>query len=644
MTLLLTCVGNCGWMSRASAQGSGEGAGRRNDGLKWTTRQPAQESEDEPVELPETRSELAQEVGRVKRNSNSQVDAPYSLVDKRGAVRYYIQPGEGMDLEPFLNRVVQIRGEANSLQNESIQVLDVSNISLPETTQPPTMPPQRYASPGSRQQGPREYYDRRAPARMDPYREQAGAAHRYAHGPSANPIRQSSFQDALSQPMVEETPTPAPDRRQDNSPNGQMNDDLEPIPHHFDDEIDLMPNCAGCGSCQGCRMRTGCSQSCCDPCPNGGCPSPGMTWIRAEYLYWWTQGMHLPPLVTTGPDATQPGFLGSPGTQILFGADSVNGFGRSGVRVTLGTWLNTCQTFGIEADYFGLVSANTNYFAASDGVGNPIISRPFFDTRGDLTNQNVEIVSSPGILAGSIDIQTSTSLQSAGVRGLFNLCCKQNCYSGSRFCGMNGPGVSRLDFLLGYRFMTLNDRVSINENLNTLNVQPQANFRVNDSFVSQNQFHGVELGTRMQKYRGRWSLDLLSKVAIGNVNQVVTINGATAITQVGTPTLTLPGGLLAQQTNIGRYSRNDLGLIPEIGANVGYQLTPRLRATFGYTFLFWANVARAGEQIDFNVNSNLLPGRGGATVPFGDPRHPLFAFNENSFWAQGVSTGLDFRW
>src|SRR5205814_3879777 len=108
-----------------------------------------------------------------------------------------------------------------------------------------------------------------------------------------------------------------------------------------------------------------------------------------------------------------------------------------------------------------------------------------------------------------------------------------------------------------------------------------------------------ELGTRMQKYRGRWSLDLLSKVAIGNVNQVVTINGATAITQIGTPTLTLPGGLLAQQTNIGRYSRNDLGLIPEIGANVGYQLTPRLRATFGYTFLFWANVARAGEQIDF---------------------------------------------
>jgi hypothetical protein len=313
----------------------------------------------------------------------------------------------------------------------------------------------------------------------------------------------------------------------------------------------------------------------------------------------------------------------------------------------MGTWLNVCQTVGVEADYFGLVFANTNYSAASDAFGSPIISRPFFDTRGDLDNQNVEIVSSPGILAGSINIQTSTSLQSAGIHGLFNLCCRQNCNSCnscSSCCGMNGPNISRVDLLLGYRFMTLSDRISINENLNTLNVVPAVNFLVNDGFITQNQFHGAEIGTKIQKYRGRWSLDLLSKIAIGNVTQTVTINGATAITQAGGPTTVFQGGLLAQQTNIGRYSRNELGLIPELGATMGYQITPRLRATLGYTFLFWANVARAGEQIDFNVNSNYLPGRMGTTVPFGDPRTPLFAFHENSFWAQGVSTGLDFRW
>lgn len=635
-------------MSRASAQDSGERE-RRNENLNWTTRKSVQTSDDEAVEQPASRSEMAQEVGRIKRNSNSKVDAPYSLVDKWGAVRFYIQPGDGMDLEPFLNRVVRIRGEANSLRNESVQVLDVSNISLPETAQERPMPaPQRYASPAPRTRNPTENYHRRSPPRMDPYDDQAGNENRHAHGPSGGAVRQSSFQDALSQPTVEETPTPAPDRSRGNVRSAPVHEDeLTPVPHNFDDEIDLMPNCAGCGSCQGCRSRTGCTQSCCDPCGAGCCTTPGMTWIRAEYLYWWTQGMHVPPLVSTGPQGDpglpnyQPGFLGYPGTQILFGGEGVNRFGRSGMRFTLGTWLNMCQTIGVEADYFGLATANTNFFAASNGVGEPVISRPFFDTRGDLMNQNVEIVSAPGILDGSVAVQASTSLQSAGIRGLFNLCCSQTCYSGSPWWGMNGPGYSRLDFLLGYRFATLNDRVTVNENLNTLDTQVPLNIRVHDSFVSQNQFHGADLGFKIQKYRGRWSLDLLSKVAIGNVNQVVTILGATAFTQAGASTQVLPGGLLAQQTNIGRYSRNDLGLIPELGATVGYQLTPRLRATFGYTFMFWSNVARAGEQIDFNVNSNYLPP---AVAITGDPRHPLFVFNENSFWAQGINTGLDFRW
>jgi hypothetical protein len=625
MALLLSCVGNCGWMSKASAQ----------------------DSRDEASEQTTSRGQLAQEVGRIKRNTNSNTDAPYSLVDKWGTVRYYIQPGEGMDLEPFLNRVVRVQGDASSLQNESVQVLDVEKVSLPEAPQNRSMPAQqRYATQGPRQQQrPTEGNYRRAPARTEQYREFAEEEYPHAHRPAVHSVR-TSYQDNVVQPNAEETPTPAPDRRPTDVRSEPMhNDHLTPIPQILqDEEINLMPNSAGCGSCQGCRSRQGCSQSCCDPCRGGCCPSPGMVWIRAEYLYWWTQGMHLPPMVSTGPDATQPGFLGSPGTQVLFGGNSVNGFGRSGVRLTAGMWLNPCQTIGVEADYFGLVSANTNFFAASDGNGSPIISRPFFDTRGDLDNQNVEIVSSPGILSGSVSVNATTSLQSAGIRGVFNLCCKQKCYDNSCFCGLNGPGVSRFDFLLGYRYMTLNDGVNVHENLNSLLVQAPGNIQVNDSFVSQNQFHGVEIGTRMQKYRGRWSMDLLSKVAIGNVNQVVVINGATAITPPGGPTQTFQGGLLAQTTNIGRYSRNDLGFIPELGANLGYQLTPRLRATFGYTFMYWGNVARAGEQIDFNVNSNYLARKPVPSVPFGDPRHPLFAFNENSFWAQGISTGLDLRW
>jgi len=79
-----------------------------------------------------------------------------------------------------------------------------------------------------------------------------------------------------------------------------------------------------------------------------------------------------------------------------------------------------------------------------------------------------------------------------------------------------------------------------------------------------------------------------------------------------------------------------------LGATLGYQLTPRLRATFGYTFIYLSNVARPGDQIDTNVNSRLLPND---TRPLaGDTQHPQFVFQESAFWAQGISVGLDFRW
>jgi hypothetical protein len=98
---------------------------------------------------------------------------------------------------------------------------------------------------------------------------------------------------------------------------------------------------------------------------------------------------------------------------------------------------------------------------------------------------------------------------------------------------------------------------------------------------------------------------------------------------------------LAQASNIGRYNQNQFCVVPELGANVGYQLTPRLRLICGYTFIYWSRVARAGDQIDFNVNGSQLPNSG--IAPTGDTRHPAFAFQQTDFWAQGINAGLDYR-
>jgi hypothetical protein len=198
-----------------------------------------------------------------------------------------------------------------------------------------------------------------------------------------------------------------------------------------------------------------------------------------------------------------------------------------------------------------------------------------------------------------------------------------------------------LDFLVGYRYARLSDNLGINENLTSLVANNPGTFLVNDRFSTQNTFNGVEFGTSLQANRARWTVELLTKLAMGTVNEMVSIDGSTTTTQFGSPT-TSAGGLLAQSTNIGNYSRNQFAVMPQLGANLGYQLTPRLRATFGYTFLYLSRVVRPGDQIDLDVNSRLLPND---TRPLaGDTQHPAFAFQETDFWAQGISAGLDFRW
>ena len=95
-------------------------------------------------------------------------------------------------------------------------------------------------------------------------------------------------------------------------------------------------------------------------------------------------------------------------------------------------------------------------------------------------------------------------------------------------------------------------------------------------------------------------------------------------------------------SNIGRYYRNAFSVVPEGGINLGWNITPRIKATVGYTFLYWSDVARPGNLIDRNVNPAYQP-----TNQFygigGGPNTPTFSFHETGFWAQGVNFGLEFK-
>jgi len=190
--------------------------------------------------------------------------------------------------------------------------------------------------------------------------------------------------------------------------------------------------------------------------------------------------------------------------------------------------------------------------------------------------------------------------------------------------------------------LRLDDGLGIREELTSTDIDNLGAFLVQDTFRTRNFFHGGEIGLRFETQRGRWSLDFLPKIAFGNTHETATIFGSTRTTEAdGTRPTPGLGGLLALSSNIGSYTRDAFAVVPEVGVTLGCQITPRLRSTFGYTFIYWSRVARAGDQIDFKVNPTLLPNGG---PPEGDTSHPAFAFHETSFWAQGLNFGLDYRW
>ena len=87
-------------------------------------------------------------------------------------------------------------------------------------------------------------------------------------------------------------------------------------------------------------------------------------YARGEYLALWVTDDPLPALVTTSPAGTprvDAGVLGAPGTEVLFGQESVNDRPYQGGRLTFGYWLDDAHTFSWEAQLWmaspGSVSA-----------------------------------------------------------------------------------------------------------------------------------------------------------------------------------------------------------------------------------------------------------------------------------------------
>jgi hypothetical protein len=359
-----------------------------------------------------------------------------------------------------------------------------------------------------------------------------------------------------------------------------------------------------------------------DPC---GQPLCDCYWVRGEYLLWWTNSGDAPPLVTTSPMGTDPdvaGVLGEPGTTVILGDSGLGNGIHPGGRITLGLWLSPCHIQAVEANYTAIGRGTTRFSATSDEIS--ILARPFFDTEAG--QQEAMLVAHPEVMTGSIAVAATTELQSAEVlwrRLVFTDC------------------LSRLDFLAGYRFGRLDESLRIRQfsewTVAQGQIVPDTTKELFDRFDTENQFHGGELGLAYQRrVGGCWSVDLLLKLGLGNTCSRVHIDGATQNIVPGGGAADFVGGLLAQETNIGRYQQNDFAVIPELSLNFACDLTCQLRLTFGYDLLYWSAVARPADQIDFGV-SQFPP------EPPAGAQRPAFQFTSADLWAQGLQFGLDYR-
>jgi len=377
----------------------------------------------------------------------------------------------------------------------------------------------------------------------------------------------------------------------------------------------------------------------------GGCPDcsgadcghgyrTSRTWGAVEYLLWWSKDRPIPPLVTTSPPGTPvntgapdftpvAGTLGQPETEVLFGDESVGNGSVSGFRLQFGLWLDTNQTLGVGGRYFTLGDNDDEFFASSEG--DPILARPFTDT--SLPGENALLVAYPGVSTGSIEAQANNDIEGGDVF------LRQLVYAGYG---------NRVDIIGGYQYSRLDDDVQIAHSLVSQDplIHGPVGTRIDtiDSFEVRNEFHGGTVGLMSEAEDGRLTWRLMSKVGFGKMKETVRISGNTVVTAPNNAVATNDYGLLALPTNIGTYEQDDFVIVPEGSISVGYKLTQWLEISAGYSVIYWTGVQLAGDAIDTTINPTQIGG------PLFGPARPAFAFDDTSFWAQGITFGLDWRY
>ena len=409
--------------------------------------------------------------------------------------------------------------------------------------------------------------------------------------------------------------------------------------------------------------------SACDPWAQACCESRAPRfYVTGEYLMWWLKDSPQPvPLVTAVPAALVPaaganlgdiriGSLSDPNATVVLGGRDIDTGLRSGARFTAGMWLDDDRRLGVEGSYFFIAPTTVTQSVGATGSANsPLLSVPFFDVTGQSTpsglpGESARPIPSPG--AFTRDFPSAIPGETAGVFSQ-RLESRLQGFEVNALLGLSSANADglRLEAVGGFRYLSLRESLSFSSAVDAGPLGlPDVIYNTADQFTARNDFYGGQLGLRGEYRLSRVVVQATAKVALGDVNEQVRVNGVTLTNLVagpGTPLLTYPGGLFAQPSNIGTHSRDRFAVLPEADVNVGYQVFSCARVSVGYSFLYLSNVARPGNEINRALNVTRIPFNndpaGSAFVPAG-PAQPAFNARDSSFWAQGLTFGLEVRY
>jgi hypothetical protein len=403
------------------------------------------------------------------------------------------------------------------------------------------------------------------------------------------------------------------------------------------------PNMGGGNSCNVLPENT----------PNISTPLPmpcdPVRWYsKVDYLHWWMKADHLDQtLVTTTNNAnpaTRFGAIGQTGTAVIAGDGYANAGPMDGVRWTFGVNPDCFVPLEVTGFY---VHTSSSTFVGSNSAGRPLLARAIFSLDPAVLQESVYLSSFPLLASGTVGITTTTALYGAEVNGYV-------CH----LCGSPDQHGFILDLTVGARYAALNEDLDILNSIRSQSPLLAVSFlgspfgtgfttAVQDLVRTRNQFYGGQVGARTCFPICNWlNLEMKADVGVGVNQQILSVMGATTLYS---PTATAPfltpapvvagGGIQAVASNSGRFTRERVSTISDLGVSLNVPVLDWLSLSFGYDLFVWTQVARPGAQLSRYIDTRQVPSDSNFT-PGVAATQPGPMFNETSFYAQGLTISL----